>query len=375
MNDVLIIAGEKSGEEHALSFLPKLKRSLPEVKFYGVGGDLLKEFQIDLLYHLNDFSSMGFTEVIKKLPFYIKAMKNILNEVDKRKTKIAILIDFQGFNLKLASKLKKKGVKVLYYVAPQAWAWKEKRVKTLKESVDTLFTILPFEKEWFEGRGLSQVVSVPHPLLVHYKNELKNFKREEEITSEPRILLLPGSRSFEVSSLLPVFFEALKLLKEDGLSFKVGIVQSTSVEEKHYQDSNFFYDKIFKSTELIEAFKWAHLAIASSGTVTLSTGLFSLPTIVCYKLNYINEFIATNLVSYKGPVSLTNIIHHNQYIFPEFLMYKANRYNIYHEAKAFLTNKKKYSETIKILDNTKALMGGDNSDASKIMELKIRESL
>ena len=122
--NVLIIAGEKSGEEHALTFLEGLKVQHPEIKFWGVGGDELAAQGMELKYHLRDFSSWGFSEVIKKLPFYIKALKNIEQEALKRKTKTAILIDFQDFNLRLAKRLKKQGVNVLYYVAPQAWAWK-----------------------------------------------------------------------------------------------------------------------------------------------------------------------------------------------------------------------------------------------------------
>jgi lipid-A-disaccharide synthase len=121
----LIIAGEKSGEEHALSFLNELKRASPDTEFFGVGGDEMKQAGVELLYHLNDFSSWGYSEVITKIPFYFKAMNTIVDEVKKRGTKTAILIDFQSFNLKLAGKLKEIGVEVLYYVAPQACAWIE----------------------------------------------------------------------------------------------------------------------------------------------------------------------------------------------------------------------------------------------------------
>src|SRR4051812_36921836 len=128
MNSCLIITGEKSGEEHALSFFSELKKKSPDTQFYGVGGDELQSAGLELLYHLKDFSSWGYSGVITKIPFYLRAMKDILAEVDRRGTKVAILVDYQSFNLKLAGKLKEKGVEVLYYVAPQAWAWKEYRV-------------------------------------------------------------------------------------------------------------------------------------------------------------------------------------------------------------------------------------------------------
>ena len=142
----LIVAGEKSGEEHCLSFYSKIKELDPKISFFGVGGDELKNKGMDLLYHLNEFSSWGVSEVIGKIPFYFNALNSIVNEVEKRDCKYAILVDFQSFNHRLAKRLKKRGVKVFYYVAPQAWAWKAFRAQLLGKSVHTLFTIIPLKK-------------------------------------------------------------------------------------------------------------------------------------------------------------------------------------------------------------------------------------
>ena len=129
MREVLVIAGEKSGEEHFLSFCNDIKSCVRDISFYGVGGKEMELIGVDCLYDISSFSSMGFTEPIKKLPFYLNAMKKIMGEVKRRKTKYAILIDFQEFNLNLAKRLTKNGVKVFYYVAPQAWIWRENRCK------------------------------------------------------------------------------------------------------------------------------------------------------------------------------------------------------------------------------------------------------
>ena len=160
LDSCLIIAGEKSGEDHAMTFLPVLKKHSPNCHFYGVGGQRLENEGVELLYHLKDFSGIGISEVLSKIPFYYKALDHILDEVKKRKTKTAILIDFQGFNLKLAKKLKALGVNVLYYVAPQAWVWKPWRSKVLEKNVHTLFTILPFEKKWFQATSVIPGVSL-----------------------------------------------------------------------------------------------------------------------------------------------------------------------------------------------------------------------
>ena len=157
----LIVAGEKSGEEHFLSMWSDLKN----IHFWGVGGTEMSEKGVELLYHLKDFSSMGLSEVLVKIRFYQRAMNSYFQEVERRSCKTALLVDFQGLILRLAEKLAKKGVKVLYYVAPQAWIWKKERVVKLRDFVSSLYTILPFEKRWFEERGVKQVIQAPHPVF------------------------------------------------------------------------------------------------------------------------------------------------------------------------------------------------------------------
>ena len=241
----LIIAGEKSGEEHALSFFNDLKKASPQTTFFGVGGDELKREGLELLYHLNDFSSWGYSEVITKIPFYKKAMDHIVHEVQRRNTKTAILVDFQSFNMKLAGRLKEIGVNVLYYVAPQAWAWKEYRVKKLARTVHTLFTIIPFEKKWFLERGVPRVISVDHPLWTTYKNDLMNFQKQGQ-HSPVRLLLLPGSRKFEVAGLLPIFIESIRHMRKEFL-VHVSIVKSNSVPEELFAPYNAEFDQEYSN--------------------------------------------------------------------------------------------------------------------------------
>ncbi len=204
----LLLAGERSGEDHALTFFNGLKESRPNCEFFGVGGERLESKGVELLYNLREFSGIGITEVLGKVPFYYKAMSQILKEVDRRGTKVAILVDFQTFNLKLAQKLKKRGVAVLYYVAPQAWAWKAYRAKTLEKNVHTLFTILPFEKQWFMDRGVSKAKGIMHPLMIEHGERLEKVRPKKSSDFKerrPRVLLLPGSRRSEVGALLPIF--------------------------------------------------------------------------------------------------------------------------------------------------------------------------
>jgi lipid-A-disaccharide synthase len=373
LNSCLIIAGEKSGEEHALSFFPALRKLCPDVKFYGVGGDELEKSGVELLYHLKDFSSMGFTEVIHKIPFYFNALKRLEDEVVKRGTKSAILIDFQDFNMRLAKRLKARGVKVLYYVAPQAWAWKPHRAKALSENTHTLFTILPFEKEWFGQRGVKQIKSIPHPLMLTYKDELSNIPAKPfgSWSEKLKILLLPGSRRFEVYSLLPKFIDAIKLLKK-SYNVEIHLVKVNHIASEFYNLYQDDIDVVYPSTDLTLAMKECHFSMAASGTVTLSTGLFELPTVVCYQAGLLNEFIFYNFVKYQGPISLTNIIH-DKLIFPEYVQSAVEPSRIAEAIRAWTTNENVYNEVKKTLKETKNLLSGEDFSVPQYMSQVINE--
>lgn len=356
----LIIAGEKSGEEHAMSFIPELLEKNPSLKLFGVGGDEMASAGVELIYHLKDFSSWGVSEVIHKIPFYFNAADRIINEVKKRNCKTAILIDFQTFNLKLSKKLKNLGVKVLYYVAPQAWAWKSWRVKPLSRNVHTLFTILPFEKKWFLERGVAQVKSVPHPLFHHYKNKLGKHslgltgKPFEALEDEPRILCLPGSRNFEVNNMLPEFVKTLDKIPNS----KKGIVLSPNVNKSLYEPYLKKFDFVWKHEDLSDALEWSHLALASSGTVTLTCALFEVPTVVCYSSSLLNAYIFYTFLNYQWYISLANIVH-NEKVFPELVQEHLTAFNILQTLNIWLKDKKKYETVKEKLANTKNLIDGE----------------
>ena len=365
----LIIAGEKSGEDHTMTFFPELKKLAGDCEFFGVGGDKLKDQGVELMYHTRDFSSVGITEVLGKLRFYFKAMDLIVEEVKKRNCKTAILVDFQGFNLKISKRLNKMGVKVLYYVAPQAWVWKAYRAKTIQENVHTLFTILPFEKKWFMDRGVKNVKAVVHPLQVEFGSRLSEIRQRRHAdfsNRKIRILLLPGSRNSEVSGMLPILYKGAEVLEDEGFDIETGIVKVETVKPHHYENQDYKIDNVWESNDLVEAFNWADICFATSGTVTLATGMFEIPTVVAYKLSFVNEFILKLLIPYKGPASLTNIIH-NEMIFPEFLHYEADRYNLAKTARKWLQNENEYNEIINKLKKTSSMLSGDDFSVPEYM--------
>jgi lipid-A-disaccharide synthase len=373
LSSCLLIAGEKSGEEHAMSFFPELIKLCPGVSFYGVGGESLKSHGMEILYNLGDFSSMGFSEVVSKIPFYLKAFKRIENEVLSRGTRTAILIDFQDFNMRLAAKLKLHGVKILYYVAPQAWAWKANRAVELSNNVHTLFTILPFEKEWFSTRGVKQIKAVTHPLVLTFKDEFSDIPEKPFGCwgDKLKLLLLPGSRRSEVYSLLPEFIRAVKVLKK-VMNVEVHLVRVSHIDSDFYKLFSDEIDFFYNSEELTKVMKDCHFAIAASGTVTLSTGLFELPTVVCYKASILNEFIFSNFIKYRGPISLTNIIH-NQKLFPEFIQSLVDPSLISYEIKTWTSNEKIYNELKAKLRDTKKLLNGEDFSVPAYMSQVINE--
>lgn len=368
----LIIAGEKSGEEHCLSFFHELKIGLPEFQFWGVGGDQLEKEGFELIYHLKDFSSWGISEVINKVPFYFKALDQIEKEVEKRNCKVAILIDFQTFNMKLAKKLKAKGVKVLYYVAPQAWVWKEWRTKVLAKTVNTLFTIIPFEKKWFKERGVKQVVSVDHPLKTHYASSLPYQREVKELKNGFNLLLLPGSRNAEVKYLLPEFIKSAKYFKK-SYHAKISLVVSSNINQNLINPYIDDVDEVYGNESLVEAMKKADLCLAASGTVTLATALFELPTIVCYKSSLLNEWIYRTFINYKWFFSLANIVH-NKLVFPELLQEEVYAFNINNKILKWIESPSDYMSLISELHKTQNLIKGELESVSDFLTEKIKES-
>lgn len=365
----LIIAGEKSGEESALTFLPEIKKSLPELRLWGVGGDSLEAAGVELLYHLRDFSSFGVSNIVKKIPFYLNAMKTIENEVETRKCRVAILIDFQGFNLRLAQKLSKKGVQILYYVAPQAWAWRSWRGKKIAKAVNTLFVLLPFEKKWFSNQGVQNVKHVPHPVFLEHQYKIEEL---ENLNKRKQLLLLPGSRNSEMEFLLDDFLKVAEKLKAK-YSFEIAMVRTNSVKDSWYEYAGSIVDKFYESKDLDKSLKDSYVILAASGTVSLTSALYQKPTVVAYKVSLLNEFIGRNFVNYKGAISLANIIL-GKMVLPEFIQEDLEVEKIVRKLSSWIEDPKLYKQKQTELSKLKTLLGGEDERASKRMIQVIEEA-
>ncbi|MGE5683458.1 MAG: lipid-A-disaccharide synthase, partial [Bacillota bacterium] len=205
--ELLIISGEASGDLHGASLIRELRSKDPSINICGIGGNKMQSAGMELLYHINQMAFLGFVEVIRHIPFIKKVQNNILQEVIKRQIKTVVLIDYPGFNLNIAKKLKNLDVKIIYYISPQIWAWGQKRINKIKRLVDKMIVILPFEEKFFRQAGVD-VEYVGHPLLEQIEN-YKYLSREELFNKfslekdKEILLLLPGSRQQEVKRIFP----------------------------------------------------------------------------------------------------------------------------------------------------------------------------
>ena len=308
-----IVSGEPSGDLHGAELVKNIKLIDKDAKIRGWGGDLMKEQGVEITKHIRDLAFMGFVEVLKNLPTLKKNFDFIKNDIDNFNPDAVILIDYPGFNLRLAKYLKLKGYTVIYYIAPQAWAWKKSRVKTIKKYIDRLFVILPFEKEFFSSYGI-QVTYEGHPLNEIISNYLKNYSPEKsekfrqnlKIGENDKIIaLLPGSRMQEIEKKLPVMLDVSKHFK----GYKFIVAASSSIPQSVYENFIYGYDNIIlvynRTYELLAN---SYAALVTSGTATPETALFGVPQIVCYKSGNLSYHIAKRIIKVKY-ISLVNLIN------------------------------------------------------------------
>ncbi len=302
-----LIAGEASGDLHGANLMRALSHSDGDAHFRLWGGDRMEGAGGQLVKHYRELAFMGFAEVLMNLRTILRNISFCKDDIEQYQPDALILIDYPGFNMRIAEWAKKKGIKVIYYISPQVWAWKQKRVHKLKRDTDRILCILPFEKEFYQRFGM-KVDFVGHPLLdaIDRRPHFEVAERKKALGLDPQkpvLSLLPGSRKQEISSMLPVMLKAARNFKDHQLA----LAMAPSQEEAFYREianldgvtlvNNLTYDLL----EVTEA------AAVTSGTATLETALFEVPEVVCYKGNWISYGIARQLVKVNY-ISLVNLI-------------------------------------------------------------------
>ena len=296
------IAGENSGDLHGASLMKEIERSDSTAEFRYYGGDRMQEQGGELVKHYGEMAFMGFIEVLSNLQQIRKNINFCKQDIEKWMPDALILIDFPGFNLRIAEFAKAKNIMVFYYISPKIWAWNESRIQTIKKYVDHLFVIFPFEVEYFKKWDY-RVDYVGNPLW----DTIENYqKKKPKILSENKkniIAVLPGSRKQEIERIFPEMVKAMELLPTE----KFVVAGVTAFSEKFYRQwlKNKDVEIVFDST--YHLLSNAKAAIVTSGTATLETALFEVPQVVCYKGAPISIFIARMLIKIKF-ISLVNLI-------------------------------------------------------------------
>lgn len=308
---ILVVAGEVSGDLHAARVVRASKMRQPGIEFWGLGGDDLRAAGMELLQHTDQMSVMGLIEVLKHYRFLKGVFDQVLAEVDRRKPKAALLVDYPGFNMRLAAELKKRGVKVFYYICPKVWAWNKKRIPQIAQRVDRLLVIFPFEAPLFDGTGL-QVDFVGNPLVAQMDEFLAQKPAALPWKSQRRVALLPGSRRQEILRILPTILEAAKLLEARFPDISFIIASPNERIERLVQEG---IDASAKAPTRIavvrgqarELMRQADAAIVTSGTATLETALSATPQVITYKTSAATYWFARTVLTIRH-IGLVNIL-------------------------------------------------------------------
>lgn len=302
------VVGEASGDLHASNLIKSIKQQDAQAQFEAWGGDLMQAQGVTIHKHITDLAFMGFKQVIMNLPIILSNFKLIKEQIEQYQPDAVVLVDYPGFNLRLANWLHAKSIKTIYYIMPQAWAWKEKRVKKIKAFTDLNICILPFEKDFFEGHGID-IHYVGHPIL-----EAINFKPNRENI----IAILPGSRKQEIQSMLPTMLE----VKDEFPNYKLSILKSPNVPSAFYQ--SFLNERVvLEENGAAAILNKAKAALVTSGTATLETACYEVPQAVCYKTGGLTYLIAKQLINIKY-ISLVNLIKDAPLI-PELIQVDFNK--------------------------------------------------
>ena len=297
-----IIAGEASGDLHGSNLIKEIKNLDPAASIRAWGGDLMKDAGASLVKHYRDLAFMGFLEVIKNLPTILQNIKFCKQDIEAWQPDVLVLIDYPGFNLRIAEWAKKHGCKVVYYIAPQVWAWKENRVKKMKLCIDKMFCILPFEKDYFKNKWNWDVTYVGHPLL----RVIESFKSTTPLVTENKkvIALLPGSRKQEIVKMLPIMLSVTPHFP----AYTFMVAQAPGQDAPFYNRFLMGYANVtLIKNSTYDLLSMADAALVTSGTATLETALFKVPEVVCYKTSKFSYQIAKWLVKIKF-ISLVNLI-------------------------------------------------------------------
>lgn len=326
VKNILIVAGEASGDLHAASLVKAIKGAHPRINFFGLGGRKLKQEGVNLYSDIVELAVVGFFEVLKNLRKFRKIFYGLLKEVDKVKPDLAVLVDYPGFNLRLAAELKKRGIPIVYYIGPQLWAWGENRVEIIKRLINHMVVVFKFEEALYKKHGIP-VSFVGHPLLDTVNPKLSKEELFGQCGLNPDKLtfaLLPGSREKEVKTLLPIMLDTARIIHTSlGDQTQFLILRSSTVKEEVFKKALACYNLPVRliSDMAYDGLSASDFALVASGTATLETAILGVPMVILYKVSFLTWLYLRMII--KIPyIGLVNVVKQEKFI-AEFIQYNA----------------------------------------------------
>lgn len=362
-----IIAGEASGDLHASNLVAEIKKKDKKAEFRGCGGDLMKAQGVDLLKHYRTMAYMGFVEVAVNLRKVLGNIALCKNDILEYQPDVVILVDYPGFNFRIADFAHEKGFKVIYYISPQLWAWKRRRVRKIKRSVDKMLVILPFEEEFYKRYGVD-VTYVGNPLLDEQAkfgtSNRSIFLRRNSLGEKREIIaMLPGSRKQEVKRMLPVMLKVVPRFPE----YQFVIAGVSSLDKALYKKIIGNSDVFLIENQTYELLQNSSAAMVTSGTATLETALFSVPEVVCYKATGISYLLAKWMIKVKF-ISLVNLVMGKEVV-KELIQGDLTEHNIVKELELLLRNGKRQRQLLEDYEELKGRLGsaGASEKAAEVI--------
>lgn len=354
-----IIAGEASGDLHGSNLVKELNTLDPKAEYKFWGGDLMqKQTREKPTKHYRELAFMGFLEVIQNIGTILGNLSFCKKDIKEYAPDAVILIDYPGFNLRIAEFTHNLGIKVVYYISPQVWAWKASRVKKIKKYVDQMLVILPFEKEFYQ-RYKYEVEYVGHPLLdeiqMQEPQSKENLKQKLNLPNKPIVALLPGSRDQEIRTMLPMMQSMVEDFP-DHQFVVAGAPSKTDADYKLLLDE----DVILVKNKTYDVLNSAEVALVASGTATLETAILGIPQVVCYKGSWLSYQIGKRLVKNISFISLANLIM-NREIVTELIQNDFNKTRLKEELSKILSGEKRAQQLLDYKELSKILGGGGAS--------------
>lgn len=360
---IMMSAGEASGDMHAAAVAAEIKKENSQAEIFGMGGKNMREAGVRIVYDIENLGIIGFVEVLKHLPLFLKLIKFLKQTMIKEKPDVLVCVDYPGLNMKVAHAAKEMGIPVVYYIAPTIWAWKKGRAKQIAGDVRQVASIFPFEAEAYKKAG-APVTFVGHPLIDTVKtsmsfNEAMEYFRGEKI--KKRVLLMPGSRKNEVESLLPVMLDACRVVSKKA-DCQFFLPKADTISHDFLKRFLSKYPELAVTVTEGKPYDLMQICtacIASSGTATLETALMGLPTVLVYKLAPVTWFIAKHVVEVKY-AGLPNLLLQKE-VTPELLQDKVTAENIADRLLPWLTDEEIRKKNINELQEVRKQLGNEGA--------------